>query len=518
MGSDYSSYCTNRFTSELQQCSSSELSCAYQGGTACLTEHVARCAAAALLVQGSTTTTAAAVVESSDSGMKSAVIILSVVMGFFVVVIGVLLVIVFHRRQTQVEPQLPGAAYTTPSSPKPEKSASVASSQSGLQTSHSDPLPAVATEGSGTIIHVAPQPTSSHISPHASMKPRQKNRARISDSNPETLARQQMKTRRIITMLKDGRWQRGRLLGRGSTGAVFLCILCDGSFLAMKQIDMHSSTKEEAETLTQELRMMASLRDEHIIRYYHAEYSPSEKVVNLWMEYCHGGALGALVKKLDDRLHEDVVQHYVKQILQGIAFLHCHHIVHRDIKGDNILIESEGIVKLADFGSAKRLTIKTTTATHTNVTNTIVGTPLWMAPEVVNPESEYASGGYNTKADIWSLGITVAELLDQGRPPWPEFTSAWAALFHIGNVMERPLLPKVSDICSDFMNKCLQPNPHDRPTAEQLLQHPWMVNAGEDDPDNFEWDPNFTTSVEFQQAIGQAGRVPASGPAEGIQY
>jgi len=110
---------------------------------------------------------------------------------------------------------------------------------------------------------------------------------------------------------------------------------------------------------------------------------------------------------------------------------------------------------------------------------TIVGTPLWMAPEVVNPDHQYARhGGYGTKADIWSLGITVAELLNNGMPPWPDFESAWQALYHIGREDAQPTLPShVSPLCHGFMRECVRHDPRERPSAEELLGHPWLAEA-----------------------------------------
>lgn len=340
------------------------------------------------------------------------------------------------------------------------------------------------------------------------------------------------RARSVRAMLKAGMWQRGKLVGKGSSGSVFTCILGDGSFVAMKQIDAQSTNTEEAEALSEELRMMSQLRDRYIIRYYHAQYDSENHNINLWMEYIHGGSLASLVKKLEQPLSEQIVKNYVRQIVCGLKYLHANNVVHRDIKADNILIEGDGTVKLADFGSAKRLTghkigsavgsplatagSQLTPKPHTSNsaiaskynTHTIVGTPLWMAPEVVNPESQYsAEAGYNFKADIWSLGITVAELLDQGRTPWPEFTSAWAALFHIGNLMDMPQLPKCSSLAEDFMLKCLQPAPSARPSAEELLHHPWLENR-ESIVESSMWDESASFDIAQSLERGKASQSP----------
>lgn len=295
-----------------------------------------------------------------------------------------------------------------------------------------------------------------------------------------------VRTNGIVLQLRSGRWQRGKFIGKGSSGSVYLCVLSDGSFIALKQLDASSMSTDEVKNLTKELRMMSTLRHENVVRYYYAAYVPEHKVVNLWMEYVHGGSVGALVRKLEEPLRESVAKRYTSQILRGLAFLHEHRIVHRDIKADNILIDTDGRVKLADFGSARELaTVLSRTSVAANASaqgggNTIVGTPLWMAPEVVNPAAQ-AGKPYGTNADVWSLGITVAEIMSRGTPPWPAFESAWQALFHIGDGSARPELPThVSPECSAFMEVCTRRDPSQRPSALALLHHPWLVDGFDD--------------------------------------
>jgi len=144
-----------------------------------------------------------------------------------------------------------------------------------------------------------------------------------------------LRTNAVTAQLREGRWQRGRLLGKGSGGSVYLCVLNDGSFVAMKSIDAAAMGQDEIQRFARELRMMAGLRHDSIVRYFYAAYDARAKAVLLWMEYVHGGSLGAFVRKLDDRLSEAVVARYTVQILRGLAYLHANRIVHRHQGGQH---------------------------------------------------------------------------------------------------------------------------------------------------------------------------------------
>ncbi|KAJ8010954.1 hypothetical protein DPEC_G00080510 [Dallia pectoralis] len=162
-------------------------------------------------------------------------------------------------------------------------------------------------------------------------------------------------------------------------------------------------------------------------------------------------------------LTENVTRRYTRQILQGVLYLHSNMIVHRDIKGANILRDSSGNVKLGDFGASKR--IQTICMSGTGI-KSVTGTPYWMSPEVINGE------GYGRKADIWSVACTVVEMLTQ-KPPWAEY-EAMAAIFKIATQPTKPLLPEnVSDAARDFVRQVFVKE-ECRPTAETLLSHPFV--------------------------------------------
>nr|GMD43272.1 mitogen-activated protein kinase kinase kinase YODA [Ipomoea batatas] len=161
---------------------------------------------------------------------------------------------------------------------------------------------------------------------------------------------------------------------------------------------------------------------------------------------------------------EVAIRSYTQQILSGLAYLHGKSTVHRDIKGANILVDPNGRVKLADFGMAKHITGQSCPLSFK-------GSPYWMAPEVIKN-----ANGCNRAVDIWSLGCTVLEMATT-KPPWSQYEGV-AAMFKIGNSKELPAIPDhLSDEGKNFVRQCLQRNPHHRPTAAQLLDHPFVRNV-----------------------------------------
>ena len=157
---------------------------------------------------------------------------------------------------------------------------------------------------------------------------------------------------------------------------------------------------------------------------------------------------------------------YTKQICYAIEFLHGTGVIHRDIKGDNILLTGDGIVKLADFGCSKAL-LSLQAGTHGVTAKTMVGTPHWMAPEVIKNQDQ----GYSFTADIWSIGCTVVEMLT-GKPPWPEFSSMWGAVFHIANSTGPPdnVPSDIPAATKEFLEHCFERDTSLRFSSTQLLK------------------------------------------------
>ena len=214
---------------------------------------------------------------------------------------------------------------------------------------------------------------------------------------------------------------------------------------------------DDMDDIRQEIRTLASLKNEFVIEYF-ASFVRKE---SLWivMEYCAGGSCLDRMKRCGV-FNEKAVAFIMRQTLHGLSYLHGLGRIHRDIKSANILLTDDGNVKLADFGVSGQIT-----ATISKK-NTFVGTPYWMAPEVI------VRSNYNTKADIWSLGITAWELI-HGLPP--------KANIHPMKVLmmipreEPPRLPSTySAFFCDFVAKCLEKKQNHRPSAQDMLHHEFV--------------------------------------------
>ncbi|XP_052210007.1 mitogen-activated protein kinase kinase kinase YODA isoform X2 [Diospyros lotus] len=260
-------------------------------------------------------------------------------------------------------------------------------------------------------------------------------------------------------------WKKGRLLGRGTFGHVYLGFNSEsGELCAMKEVVLCSDdakSRESAQQLRQEIALLSHLRHPNIVQYYGSE-TVDDKLY-IYLEYVSGGSIYKLLQDYGP-LGEIAIRSYTYQILSGLAYLHVKNTVHRDIKGANILVDPSGCVKLADFGMAKHISGQSCPLSFK-------GSPHWMAPEVIKNSS-----GCNLAVDIWSLGCTILEMAT-GKPPWSKYEGV-AAMFKIGNSKELPEIPDhLSDECKDFVMHCLQRNPKLRPMAVHLLEHPFAKNA-----------------------------------------
>ncbi|KAL9084775.1 MAG: hypothetical protein Q9159_005060 [Coniocarpon cinnabarinum] len=253
--------------------------------------------------------------------------------------------------------------------------------------------------------------------------------------------------RKQDTSLKD--YQLGDCIGKGACGAVYRALnWSNGETVAIKQIKLADLPKNELHVI-----MHAN-----IVKYH--GFVKSTESLYIILEYCENGSLHTICRNFG-KFPESLVALYMAQVLQGLLYLHEQGVIHRDIKGANILTTKEGNVKLADFGVATRNGPEL-------MNSSVVGTPYWMAPEVIT------LSGATTASDIWSLGCTVIELLE-GKPPYHNFNSV-AALYRIVNDDHPPLPESISQACEDFLTQCFQKDPNLRVSAKKLLKHPWIVN------------------------------------------
>ncbi|XP_044498627.1 mitogen-activated protein kinase kinase kinase NPK1-like [Mangifera indica] len=267
------------------------------------------------------------------------------------------------------------------------------------------------------------------------------------------------------------RWRKGELIGSGAFGRVYMGMNLDsGELLAIKQvlIAASSASKEKMKThireLEEEVKLLKNLSHPNIVRYLGT--AREDDSLNILLEFVPGGSISSLLGKFGS-FPESVIRMYAKQLLLGLEYLHKNGIMHRDIKGANILVDNKGCIKLADFGASKKVVELATL----NGAKSMKGTAYWMAPEVI------LQTGHSFSADIWSVGCTVIEMAT-GKPPWSQQYQEVAALFHIGTTKSHPPIPEhLSVEAKDFLLKCLQKEPNLRPTASDLLQHPFITGT-----------------------------------------
>ncbi|KAF3440665.1 hypothetical protein FNV43_RR18949 [Rhamnella rubrinervis] len=269
-----------------------------------------------------------------------------------------------------------------------------------------------------------------------------------------------------------GDWVRGKLVGCGSFGSVHMAMAkSTGGLFVVKSAQ---SDEVGLQALLNEVNILETLNSPHIVKCIGKEIS-REHECHVFMEYMAGGNLLDVVDTFGGSLEEEVVGLYTKKILLGLKYLHENGIVHCDLKCKNVLLSSSGDVKLADFGSAKRIKDSRSQVGFADSWQNIGGTPLWMAPEVMRNE------GLDFVSDIWSLGCTVIEMATGKPPNWDvEVSNPMAAIMKIACGNERPRFPrKFSEMGLDFLAKCLERDHRKRWRAEELLKHPFV--SGEND-------------------------------------
>ncbi|GMI65346.1 MAP KINASE KINASE KINASE 1, NPK1-related protein kinase 1 [Hibiscus trionum] len=270
------------------------------------------------------------------------------------------------------------------------------------------------------------------------------------------------------------RWRKGELIGSGAFGRVYMGMNLDsGELLAVKEvlIAANNASKEKTQAhireLEEEVKLLKNLSHPNIVRYLGTVRE--EETLNILLEFVPGGSISSLLGKFGP-FPEAVIRNYTKQLLLGLEYLHNNGIMHRDVKGANILVDNKGNIKLADFGASKQV-VELATITGAK---SMKGTPYWMAPEVI------LQTGHSFSADIWSVGCTVIEMAT-GKPPWSQQYQEVAALFHVGTTKSHPPIPEhLSSEAKDFLLKCLQKEPELRQVASELLKHPFVTGEPQD--------------------------------------
>ncbi|KAG5973888.1 hypothetical protein E4U55_000192 [Claviceps digitariae] len=274
----------------------------------------------------------------------------------------------------------------------------------------------------------------------------------------------------------DNKWMKGALIGKGSFGSVYLALhAVTGELLAVKQVQTpapgatgQSETRKRGmiEALKREMGLLRDLRHPNIVQYLGC--SSSADYLNIFLEYVPGGSVQTMLNSYG-ALPEPLVRSFVRQILMGLSYLHGRDIIHRDIKGANILVDNKGTIKISDFGISKKLEQSNILGNAKNNRHrpSLQGSVFWMAPEVVKQTE------YTLKADIWSLGCLVVEMMT-GNHPFPD-CSQLQAIFKIGGGTASPTIPEhASDEAQSFLGQTFELNHDLRPSADELMLSPFL--------------------------------------------
>jgi len=350
-------------------------------------------------------------------------------------------------------------------------------------------------------------------------------------------------------------WKRGSLLGRGAFGKVYSAIdLRTGVWVAVKQVRLRECDRDgpkppdralkgakgpmsdpKVVALQREIALLEQLEHPHIIRYLGTQRTRSK--LNIFLEFAAEGSIGHALQRFGP-LSEFVVRRYTSQLLSGLTYLHGQGIIHRDIKASNVLV-SRGQVKLADFGCSTATGLDLV-GHQSEIHHSVIGTTVYMAPEVMRSElpplpdgakegrttgakegreqgGEAVVAGYGRKADIWSLGMMVLEMV-HGRAP---YSSPGVAIYKVCMTDELPPFPPtLSAEGGDFVSRCLERSPLRRPDAATLQAHAFCEH---DDDRRIHGDTLRSMlatvrgmALKDTDAVAAASDIPEEGASEGV--
>ena len=300
--------------------------------------------------------------------------------------------------------------------------------------------------------------------------------------------------------IKRGKWALGAKIGVGSFGEVYVGMNTQtGVLMAVKKFSIAKAVMQDIKT---EVELMRSLKHPNIVRYLGAQMD--NRYLHIFQEWVPGGSVSSLLSKFGP-FSIEVIQSYISQTLRGLVYLHDNDIMHRDIKGSNILVNDEGGVKLADFGASKKL--KNLDA-NMMMSLTVRGTPYFMAPEVFEEK-------YSAKADVWGIGCVVIQMVT-ALPPWKDLglTNPISLFNHIKRhkgppPMEHPQKETFSKrqqsswiLLKEFVHKCFEQDPLERPSAKELLDYPFVSKFSDgciDDDESTHYRGLFSPGNEWKK-------------------
>lgn len=259
-------------------------------------------------------------------------------------------------------------------------------------------------------------------------------------------------------------------IGRGSFGVVYQAMDRDTNhIIAVKEIILPGGGKGSDHDRTfalfrKEIALLRQLDHPNIVKCLGEDHD--DRTLRIYMEYVTGGSISSILR-IFGPLSEKQASIFTRQMLLGLQYLHARNICHRDLKGDNLLVDTKGNLKLADFGTARELASQATT---------IAGTSYFMAPEVIR------GTGHGLEADVWSCGCCLVEMLT-GKPPFAHLTNQYAVMMHVAESSCEldAIPPKASAACQAFLRRCFVRKATDRATVGELLATAWIASPPEDD-------------------------------------
>ncbi|CAG9571544.1 putative protein kinase [Leishmania major strain Friedlin] len=277
-------------------------------------------------------------------------------------------------------------------------------------------------------------------------------------------------TRETLARNSRGAWRHGALLGKGSSGEVYEAYdVLTGGKMAVKEMRV-GNNDAKIEQFVQEVSTMCNLQHPNIIHYFYCEESKEQKVIRVFMEFAGGGTLQSLLKT-KGRLEYAELRALLRDVVEGLAYIHSQHYVHGDIKTANVLLSNDGKCKIGDFGTAR-------TVNEGELLYVMQGSPLYMSPECMSAGEEDEDGnriGYSFPSDIWSLGCVAMEMATN-KPPFAHIKTIKGPAGLTNFITSLTDVPDLSPLFKchpsivEFVSACLNPDPSQRATAQELLQ------------------------------------------------